>query len=442
MQLKDLFPLLKDTFTAFGETKCPRLAAALSYYTIFSIAPILIVILSLAALFLDPTTVRQGIIDQIGTNVNLTAADAVADILSSANKAGKGGNIVATIIGFVTILVGATGLFAALQDSLNTIWGVMPKPDAGILMMFKARVLSFVMVLGIGFLLIVSLAASIAVKAAADWLGALMGGAEWIAPVLNVVLFFVLITGFFALLFKILPDAQIQWRDVWVGAALTSVLFSIGKAVLSWYLAREGTASAYGSAGALVVLLLWINYASQILFFGAEFTKVYANRFGSHIEPEEHAQEIMPEQRAAQGIKPYSEFGGAKGKAKAKNGAPADAKGKAAASALRDKNGKPIEGDPLPSDQNLTPEEKTAKIAELRAEAKKNFEFSMAVLAGGLAAVVFALKKRENDNHRELRRLNERNSPPSSQSGAQRDAQRDAQREDAARRQQPRSRRR
>ena len=404
MQLKDLFPLLKDTFTAFGETKCARLAAALSYYTIFSIAPILIVIISIAALFFNASNARTEIINQIGQVVGSTGADAIGEILTNANKGGKGGSIVATIIGFITILVGATGLFAALQDSLNTIWGVMPKPDAGIFVMIKARLLSFVMVLGIGFLLIVSLVASVAVKAASDWLGALMGGAEWIAPALNVLLFFVLITAFFALMFKILPDAKIQWRDVWIGAGITSILFSVGKAVLSWYLARPGTASAYGSAGALVVLLLWINYASQILFFGAEFTKVYANRFGSHIEPEDHAQEILPEQRAAQGIKPEPTHKGARNRA-AREAATANATDATKAE-------KPVKGDPLPSDQKLTPEEKTAKIAELRAEAKKNFEFSMAVLAGGLAAVVFALKKRENDNHKELRRLNEKNLPP------------------------------
>ena len=398
MQLKDLFPLLKETFTSFGETKCTRLAAALSYYTIFSIAPILLVIISLAAIFLDAETVRQGIIHQIGSNVNSTAANAVSDILTNAKQTSHGGNVLLTIVGFVTILVGATGLFAALQDSLNTIWGVEPKPDAGILVMIKARVLSFVMVLGIGFLLIVSLVASVAVKAASDWLGGILGGAEWIAPILNVILFFVLLTLFFALMFKILPDAQIQWSDVWVGSALTSVLFSVGKFALSWYLSRPGTASAYGSAGALVVLLLWINYASQILFFGAEFTKVYANQFGSHIEPEEHAQEISPEKRAAQGIKPDPTHKGA-GNAASRN---ADERHAATAT----------EGDALPSDKTLTSAEKTAKIAELRAENKKSFEFSMAVVAGALMAVVFALKKRENDNQQEVKRLNEKIAPP------------------------------
>ena len=396
MQLKDLFPLLKDTYTAFGETKCARLAAALSYYTIFSIAPILLVIISLAAIFLDPETVRQGIIKQIGSDVNSSAAQAVSDILSNAKQTGQGGgNIILTIVGFATILVGATGLFAALQDSLNTIWGIEPKPGAGIMVLIKTRILSFVMVLGIGFLLIVSLAASVAVKAAADQLGNLLGGAEWIAPVLNVVLFFILITGFFAMMFKILPDAKIQWRDVWIGAALTSVLFSIGKYILSWYLSRGDIGSAYGSAGALVVLLLWINYASQILFFGAEFTKVYANRFGSHIEPEDHAQEIAPEKRAAQGIKPEPAHKGA-----------SNAATRAATSKPSTKK-----GDALPSDKNLSPEEKLAKIAELRAENKKSFEFSMAVVAGALMAVVFALKKREGQNHVELRRLNEKISP-------------------------------
>ena len=410
MQLKDLFPLLKDTFTAFGETKCARLAAALSYYTIFSIAPILIVVISIAAIFFNASDARTEIVNQISQVVGSTGAEAIGEILTNANKGGKGGNIIATVIGFATILVGATGLFAALQDSLNTIWGVEPKPDAGILVMIKARLLSFVMVLGIGFLLIVSLVASVAVKAASDWLGAMLGGAEWIAPALNLVLFFVLITAFFAMMFKILPDAEIQWRDVWVGAALTSVLFSVGKSVLSWYLARPGTASAYGSAGALVVLLLWINYASQILFFGAEFTKVFANRFGSHIEPEAHAQEILPEKRAAQGLKVEPTHRGATTAATSKAGSAKD--------------------NALPSDKNLSPEEKLAKIAELRAENKKNFEFSMAVVAGALMAVVFALKKREGKNHQELKRLSEKNSPPR----PQRDAREEAARKSRARR--------
>lgn len=395
MQLKDLFPLFKDTFAAFGETKCARLAAALSYYTIFSIAPILIVILSLAAIFLDPETVRQGIIEQIGSNVNSTAASAVSDILSNAKQGGQGGNIVATVAGFATILLGATGLFAALQDSLNTIWGVEPKPDQGFMNLIRTRLLSFVMVLSIGFLLVVSLVLSVAVKAFAVRVSQYLGGASWLAPTLDVLVSFVVLTVFFAAMFKILPDAEIRWRDVWVGGAVTSVLFAVGKYALSLYLSGPGTASAYGSAGALVVLLLWINYASQILFFGAEFTKVYANKFGSKIEPEEHAQEILPEKRAAQGIAPNPQTAGAK-----ENNKPT-------------KSGKvPIKGEPLPSDKNLTPEEKTAKIAELRAESKKNFEFSMAVLAGGLMAVVFALKKRENTNHKEVARLNEKMAPP------------------------------
>ena len=388
MQLKDLFSLLKDTVASFGETKCARLAAALSYYTIFSIAPILIVVISIAALFFNAAQARSEIIAQISQVVGPTGAEAIGEILTNANKGGQGGNIIATVIGFATILVGATGLFAALQDSLNTIWGVEPKPDAGIIVMIKARLLSFVMVLGIGFMLIVSLVASVAVKAAADWLGGILGGAQWIAPVLNVVLFFVLLTLFFALMFKVLPDAEIQWHDVWIGAAITSILFSVGKFALSWYLSRPGTASAYGSAGALVVLLLWINYASQILFFGAEFTKVYANRFGSKIEPEAHAQEILPEHRASQGIAPHSATAGAKDKI-ARN-----------AKVERNADGT-LKGDPLPSDKTLSSAEKTAKIAELRAESKKNFEFSMAVVAGALMAVVVALKKRERDNYRD-----------------------------------------
>ena len=377
MKFKDLFPLLKDTFAAFGQDKISRLAAALSYYTIFSIAPILVVILSIAAIFFNAESARAGLMNQIGEVVGPTGADAISEILTNANKAGQGGNIVASIIGIATVLVGASGLFAALQDSLNTVWGVAPKPDAGIGYLIRSRFLSFAMVLGIGFLLIVSLAASTFVKAGAGWVSQLLGGAAWIAPLSNVIIFFFVLLILFAAIFKVLPDAKVQWHDVWVGAALTSVLFSVGKFALSWYLSRPGTASAYGSAGALVVLLLWINYASMILFFGAEFTKVYANKFGSHIEPDEDAIAVSDEARARQGLVPHPQVKGAK---------------------TADKSGLvgPIKGDALPSDKNLSPAEKTAKIAELRAEARKNFEFSMAVVAGALAAVVWALKRREN----------------------------------------------
>ena len=377
MKPKDLIPLLKGTFTAFGEDKVSRLAAALSYYTIFSIAPILIVVIGIAALFFNEQTAREQIMAQIGEVVGKTGADAVGQILTNANKSGQSGSIWATIIGFATILLGASGLFAALQDSLNTIWGVAPKPDAGVLYMIRSRFISFVMVLGIGFLLIVSLVASTAVKAASDQLGALLGGAQWIAPVLNVVLFFFLITLFFALMFKVLPDAQIDWRDVWIGAGITSALFSVGKFALSWYLSRPGTASAYGSAGALVVLLLWINYASQILFFGAEFTKVYANEFGSHIEPEENAVAVSEEARARQGLAPNPKAG-----------------------ASQPRIGPKLD----PQLSKLTPAEKDAKIAELKAEQKKSFEFSMAVVAGGLAAVVIALKSRERNHQKQISR--------------------------------------
>ena len=382
MKPKDLFSLLKDTFTAFGQDKVSRLAAALSYYTVFSIAPILIVIIGVAALFFNADTARAQILEQIQTNVNQTAADAVSEILSNANKNGQSGNIVATIIGFVTVLVGASGLFAALQDSLNTIWGVAPKPDAGFLYMIRSRFISFSMVLVIGFMLLVSLVLSTAVKGFSTQIGSVLGGAAWVAPVVNTVGFFVVITVLFAAIFKVLPDAKIEWPDVWIGAGITSLLFSVGKFILSWYLSRPGTASAYGSAGALVVLLLWINYASQILFFGAEFTKAYANKFGSHIEPEDDAIAVTEDARARQGLTPQTNGAGARD-AKSANGKPSDAKSS---------NG---------SLDDLTPEEKNAKIRELREEAKKNFEFSMAVVAGGLAAVVWALKKRENEGYRE-----------------------------------------
>ena len=370
MKFKDLFPLLKATYAAFSEDKVYRLASSLSYFAVFSIAPVLVVIISIAAIFFSEQTARAQIMAQIGEVVGPTGANAVGEILTNANKGGQSGNIWASVIGFGTILAGASGLFAALQDSLNTIWGVAPKPDAGVLYMIRSRFISFSMVLGIGFMLMVSLVLSTAVKGFADQMGQLLGGAEWVAPFLNVVIFFGVITVMFGMMFKILPDAKIDWRDVWTGAALTSVLFSVGKYVLSWYLARPGTASAYGSAGALVVLLLWIYYASYILFFGAEFTKVYANKFGSQIEPEADAMAVSDEARARQGLAPDPKIKGVK-----------DPKLAASLAAM-------------------TPAEKNAKIAELKSEAKKNFEFSMAVVAGGLAAVVWALKKRENESQR------------------------------------------
>jgi membrane protein len=214
----------------------------------------------------------------------------------------QGGSIVATIIGVVTLLFGASGVFGELQDSLNTIWEVQPKPGLGFFATLKKRFFSFAMVLGVGFLLLVSLVISAALAA----LGGMLGGAQedqsLIWKAINFAISFGVTTLLFALIYKILPDAKVQWRDVWIGAVVTALLFSIGKAALGWYLARPTTTSSYGAAGSFVALLLWVYYSAQILFLGAEFTQVYAKMYGSKIQPDEDAVPVTEEARAQQGI--------------------------------------------------------------------------------------------------------------------------------------------
>jgi len=198
-------------------------------------------------------------------------------------------------VGVVMLLFGASGVFGQLQDALNTIWEVQPDPHRGIWGTVRDRFFSFVMVLGTGFLLLVSLLVSAAVGALTDRLGAAGPATSLLASLL-------LATGLFAAIFKVLPDAQVRWRDVWVGAAATALLFAVGKELLGLYLGRSSVSSSYGAAGSVLVLLLWVYYAAQILFLGAEFTQVWANRFGGHVQPARGAVPLRPEKRAEEGI--------------------------------------------------------------------------------------------------------------------------------------------
>jgi len=253
-----------------------------------------------------------------------------------------------------------------LQDSLNTIWGVAPKPDLGLMGTIRARFISFAMVLGVGFLLLVSLALTAILSLMTGYLNGIVGESVWIAQAANLIIGFIVTLLLFAAIYKVLPDVEIQWRDVWVGAAATSILFSIGRYALSWYLSRPGTESAYGSAGALVVLLIWVNYASQILFFGAEFTKVYANKFGSKILPSSHAIAVTDEARARQGMSGTQTHSPVKKSLVATNG-----KGAALAPAAGPK---------------ITPE-----------EARKEFEWTLSVVAGALLAGIWFLRRNPRD---------------------------------------------
>ncbi|HEX8832584.1 MAG TPA: YihY/virulence factor BrkB family protein [Abditibacteriaceae bacterium] len=298
--LKSLPGLLKDTYTAWNEDKAPRLGAALAYYTVFSMAPFLIVLLAIAGLVFDQAEARTAMIAQISSTMGKEGAEAIETMINNANH--KGSGIVATIIGGITLLLGAGGLFGQLQDALNTIWGVAPKPGLGFGAMLKARFLSFGMVLGTGFLLLVSLVLSTVVDAMGKYMTDVLPIPVFAISALHFILSVGIITLLFAVIFKVLPDAEIQWHDVWVGGAMTALLFTIGKFGLAFYLARSAPGSTYGAAGSLVLILLWVYYAAQILFFGAEFTQVFATKFGSRIVPSPNAVAVTADAFARQGI--------------------------------------------------------------------------------------------------------------------------------------------
>lgn len=301
MKPKDIVELLKKTFQEWQEDKASRLAAALAYYTAFSIAPLLVIAIAIAAIVFGEQAAQGQIATQLGTLVGKEAAEAIQALLvSSSRKSGQG--ILATLISIALLFFGASNIFTQLQDSLNTIWEVAPKPGRGIKGIVKDRILSFGMVLGIGFLLLVSLILSTVLAALGNYVGGIIPDLHFLWSILNFFLSFGVITLLFALMFKFLPDAKITWGDVGIGAVITALLFTIGKTLISLYLGNSGVGSTYGAAGSLVVLLLWVNYSAQILFFGAEFTQVYANKYGSRIVPTKNAVPVTEEARAQQGI--------------------------------------------------------------------------------------------------------------------------------------------
>ena len=288
MNPKKLFSLLKQTFSEWSEDKAPVFAAALAYYTVFSLAPLLVIIIGVLGIIYGQSDAQDQIIKQIGELTSPGVAETIGGVLDA--QADSGGGVLATVLGTITLLVGATGVFAQLQNALNTIWEVKPDPDkGGVMHLILVRLLSLGMVLAIAFLLLVSLLLSTALSVLGNYFSDVLPGAEFVWQIVNVLVSFGVITLLFALIFKYLPDVKIAWGDVWVGAAVTSLLFVVGKFLISWYLSRGGVASTYGAAGSLVVLLLWVYYSAQILFFGAEFTQVYAKEEGSRIVPSKDA---------------------------------------------------------------------------------------------------------------------------------------------------------
>ena len=271
-----LFPILKNTVTCWLDDDAPTLGAALAYYTVFSLAPLLIISIAISGFVLGEEAASGQIFAQLRMILGDQSGKAIQDIVQSAGAKPEGG-VIAAVAGLATLLFGASGVFGQLQTSLNLIWGVKGRPGRGVLRIVKDRFLSFSFILVVGFLLLVSLLLSTSITSVADWIGGVAPGTEIVAQALNFGLSLVIITALFALIFKVLPDASIAWKDVWFGAFLTSLLFTVGKYFLGLYLGTTGMSSAYGAAGSLIVLLLWVYYSAQIVFLGAEFTKVWSN---------------------------------------------------------------------------------------------------------------------------------------------------------------------
>jgi len=285
--------LLRQVYAEWSADNVPRLGAALSYYTVFSVAPLLVLSIALVGLAFGKDAAQGRVMEQVQGLLGAQAAAAVQTLVAHSRNLPSG--ILATVIGVAMLLFGASGAFTELQSSLNEIWDVAPRKKGGWWTMIRGRFLSFTMVLGTGFLLLVSLVVSAFLSAASGYADQLLPKAisRYTLFAIHGAISFLVIAVLFAMIFKVLPDVSTSWRDVWIGAALTALLFTFGKLLIGLYLGRASMTSTYGAAGSLIVLLLWVYYSAQILYFGAEFTQVYARRYGSlasgsaHEEPSE-----------------------------------------------------------------------------------------------------------------------------------------------------------
>jgi membrane protein len=291
MYLRRLGTVLRKAANAWIDDHAQSMGAALSYYTVFSIAPLLLIAISVAGLVFGREAAQGAVVDQLQGLIGRNGAQAIQDLLKNVSRPSEG--ILATITGVVVLVIGATSVFGELQDDLDRIWQVPTRQKvAGWWAFLHARLLSIGMILAIGFLLLVSLAASAAFDAFASWSTSALAGWEGLAHVVNFVLSFVLTTALFAMIYRFMPQATIEWRDVGIGALVTAFLFSVGKYLIGLYIGKSALASGFGAAGSLAVLLAWVYYSAQIFLFGAEFTWAYAHAFGSH-QGQEH-QPAMP----------------------------------------------------------------------------------------------------------------------------------------------------
>lgn len=293
-RLKNIWSILKETVTEFANDNVTKLSASLAYYTVFSLGPLILVVISLTGLFFEDKAVKWQVYWQIKDLIGQQSADQIIGMIQKLQESNAS---TFGIIGLAVLIFGATTIFADMQGSINYIWSVRAKPHRGWLKFLKNRLLSFSMVLGISFLLIVSLLVNTMVDIFADNLiGKVYKEAVLVYNIFNVVLLFVIITSLFAVIYKVLPDASIKWKDAFVGASFTGVLFMIGKYLISLYLSSSNMHNTYGASASIVVLLSWVYYTSIILYFGAEFTKVYALKFGGGIRPAHNAVFIIKQE--------------------------------------------------------------------------------------------------------------------------------------------------
>ncbi len=286
--IKALGKLLRESIKGFSKDKVTKLSGSLAYTTIFSLAPLLIVIISLCSIFFGEAAVTGKVYAQLEDFLGHDTAITIQDVIKQAAIRDKGS--LAMIIGIVTLLFGATAVFGEIQDSINMIWGLKPKPRKGWLKMLQNRFLSFSIIVSLGFLLLVSLGLTTLIDGFSKWMSdAYPQTAVVIFYVINQLLTLFFATLIFGVIFKILPDAKIRWKDIIAGAIATAVLFMIGKSLISLYISQSSAGSTYGPAAAFIVLLLWVYYSSLILYFGAEFTKAYAIEYGAAIHPNDYA---------------------------------------------------------------------------------------------------------------------------------------------------------
>ena len=320
MHLKQIWDLIGKSVRAWVDDYAPSMGAALAYYTLFSIAPLLIIAIAVAGLVFGQEAARGEIVAQIQGLIGREGAIAVQGLLKSVNEPAQ--DIFATVVSIITLVIGATTVFAELQSDLDRIWRVpAPAKENGLWALLRARLLSFGMVLGLGFLLLVSLVVSAAIAAFGKWSYGFFEGREAYLHALNFGISFAISTLLFAMIYKLMPRARIAWRDVWVGAAVTALLFEIGKSLIGLYLGTTGVASGFGAAGSLVVLLVWVYFSAQIFLLGAEFTWVYSHEYGSKAAQTAQKSALVVPSRS-------SEAGTA---ADAKNSAPSPQRGRLSA---------------------------------------------------------------------------------------------------------------